>query len=65
MKEHFSEEEIIELALLCAQTGGVGKFARSLKMRTWEEARELQPKLRAKNKEILPMEPTTKSVAKS
>jgi alkylhydroperoxidase family enzyme len=47
LKKHFSEEEIIELALLCAQTDGVGKFARSLKMRTWEEACELQPKLRS------------------
>jgi alkylhydroperoxidase family enzyme len=47
LKKHFSEEEIIELALLCAQTDGVGKFARSLKMRTWEEACVLQPKLRA------------------
>jgi alkylhydroperoxidase family enzyme len=46
LKKHFNEEEIIELALLCAQTDGVGKFARSLKMRTWEEACELQPKLR-------------------
>jgi alkylhydroperoxidase family enzyme len=47
LKKHFSEEEIIELALLCAQTDGVRKFARSLKMRTWEEACALQPKLRA------------------
>jgi hypothetical protein len=38
LKAHFSEEEIIELALLCAQTDGVGKFAGSLKMRTWEES---------------------------
>ncbi|MFZ3216029.1 MAG: carboxymuconolactone decarboxylase family protein [Candidatus Acidiferrales bacterium] len=50
LKKHFSEEEIIELALLCAQTDGVGKFARSLKMRTWEEACELQPKLRQHQK---------------
>lgn len=50
LKKHFSEEEIIELALLCAQTDGVGKFARSLKLRTWEEACELQPKLRANKK---------------
>jgi alkylhydroperoxidase family enzyme len=50
LKKHFSEEEIIELALLCAQTDGVGKFARSLKMRTWEEACELQPGLRANKK---------------
>jgi alkylhydroperoxidase family enzyme len=51
LKKHFSEEEIIELALLCAQTDGVGKFARSLKMRTWEEACELQPRLRANKRE--------------
>jgi len=53
LKKCFTEEEIIELALLCAQTDGVGKFARSLKMRTWEEACELQPKLRA-NKNAKP-----------
>lgn len=47
IKQHFTEEEIIELALLCAETDGVGKFARSLRMRTWDEACELQPQLRA------------------
>ena len=46
LKRHFTEEEIIELALLCAETDGVGKFARSLQMRTWEEACEIQPNLR-------------------
>jgi alkylhydroperoxidase family enzyme len=63
LKQHFTEEEIIELALLCAQTDGVGKFARSLNMRSWEEACELQPKLRGKKKETLPV--TAKYVAKS
>ncbi len=48
LKKHFSEEEIIELALLCAETDGVGKFARSLRMRTWEEACAIQPLLRAR-----------------
>jgi alkylhydroperoxidase family enzyme len=48
LKRHFNEEEIIELALLCAQTDGVGKFARSLQMRTWEEACVLQPLLRSR-----------------
>jgi alkylhydroperoxidase family enzyme len=48
LKKHFSEEEIIELALLCAETDGVGKFARSLRMRTWEEACSIQPLLRDK-----------------
>jgi alkylhydroperoxidase family enzyme len=62
LKAHFSEEEIIELALLCAQTDGVGKFARSLKMRTWEEACELQPKLRAKKKDV---QETAKHATKS
>lgn len=48
LKKHFSEEEIIELGLLCAETDGVGKFARSLRMRTWDEACDIQPLLRAK-----------------
>lgn len=48
LKRHFSEEEIIELALVCAETDGVGKFARSLQMRTWDEACRIQPKLRAR-----------------
>lgn len=52
LKKHFSEEEIIELALLCANTDGVGKFARSLQMRTWEEACDLQPLLRARAKKL-------------
>lgn len=30
---HFSEEVVMELGLLCAQTDGVGKFARSLRIR--------------------------------
>jgi AhpD family alkylhydroperoxidase len=46
LKKHFTEEEIIELGLLCAETDGVGKFARSLRMRTWDEACAIQPRLR-------------------
>lgn len=45
LKQHFSEEEIIELALLCGETDGVGKFARSLNLRSWEEACAIQPRL--------------------
>jgi AhpD family alkylhydroperoxidase len=52
IKRHFTDEEIIELALLCGETDGIGKFARSLKMRTWEEACELQPKLRASEESV-------------
>jgi hypothetical protein len=48
LKINFSEEEIIELGLLCAEMDGVGKFARSLRMRTWDEACEIQPHLRSK-----------------
>jgi alkylhydroperoxidase family enzyme len=46
LNKHFTEEDIIELGLLCAETDGVGKFARSLRMRTWEEACAIQPSLR-------------------
>ena len=46
LKKQFSDEEIIELALLCAETDGVGKFARSLRMRTWDEACSIQPLLK-------------------
>lgn len=45
LKQHFTEEEIIELALLCGETDGVGKFARSLNLRSWEEACAIQPRL--------------------
>jgi alkylhydroperoxidase family enzyme len=52
IKRHFTEEEIIELALLCGETDGIGKFARSLQMRTWDEACEIQPKLRATEESV-------------
>lgn len=45
LAQHFSDEEIIELGLLCAQTDGVGKFVKSLNVLSWEEACELNPKL--------------------
>lgn len=46
LKEHFSEEEIIELAIVCAETTGMGQFAISIGVRTWEEACAIQPRLR-------------------
>src|SRR6201997_3776152 len=52
LKKHFTEEEIVELGLLCAETDGVGKFARSLRMRTWEEACAIQPRLRTQTPAI-------------
>jgi AhpD family alkylhydroperoxidase len=45
LSKHFNDEEIIELGLLCAQTDGVGKFVKSLNVLSWEEARQLNPKL--------------------
>ena len=48
LKQHFSEEEIIELAMLCAQTVGVGRLVRSLNIVSWEEACELNPALMEK-----------------
>jgi alkylhydroperoxidase family enzyme len=45
LRQHFSEEEIIELGMLCAQTVGVGRLVRSLNIVSWEEACELNPAL--------------------
>lgn len=45
LREHFTEEEIIELGMLCAQTVGVGRLVRSLNIVSWEEACELSPLL--------------------
>jgi AhpD family alkylhydroperoxidase len=43
--KYFSDEEIIELGLFCAEVDGVGKFVKSLEVLSWEEACELNPKL--------------------
>jgi AhpD family alkylhydroperoxidase len=48
LAKHFSDEEIIELGLFCAEVDGVGKFVKSLQVISWEEACELDPKLKAK-----------------
>jgi hypothetical protein len=45
--KHFSDEEIIELGLFCAEVDGVGKFVKSLNVLSWEKACELNPKLNA------------------
>jgi AhpD family alkylhydroperoxidase len=45
LAKHFSEEEIIELGMLCAQTDGVGKLVKSLNVISWEDACALNPKL--------------------
>src|SRR5271166_3912835 len=38
LHRHFSDEEIIELGLFCAETDGVGKFVKSLNVISWDEA---------------------------
>jgi AhpD family alkylhydroperoxidase len=45
--KHFSDEEILELGLFCAQVDGVGKFVKSLNVVSWEEACAIDPKLKA------------------
>jgi len=45
LQKHFSDEEIIELGMLCAQTDGVGKLVKSLNVISWEDACVLNPKL--------------------
>jgi AhpD family alkylhydroperoxidase len=45
LQKHFSDEEIIELGMLCAQTDGVGKLVKSLNVLSWEEACALNPQL--------------------
>ena len=45
LRKHFSEEEIIELGMLCAQTVGVGRLVRSLNIVSWEEACLTNPAL--------------------
>lgn len=45
LQKHFSDEEIIELGMLCAQTDGVGKFVKSLNVISWEDACALNPNL--------------------
>ena len=45
LAKYFSDEEIIELGLFCAEVDGVGKFVKSLNVLSWEEACELNPNL--------------------
>ena len=45
LKHHFSDEEIIELGLFCAETVGAGRFVRSMNVLSWEEACALNPAL--------------------
>ena len=50
LRKHFSEEEIIELGLFCAETDGSGKLVRSFQVMSWEEACDINPSLRGVEK---------------
>lgn len=43
LKEHFTESEIVELGLWCAENVGAGSFVRTLSIISWDEACELNP----------------------
>src|SRR5262245_45005352 len=52
LARHFSDEEIIELGLFCAEVDGVGKFVKSLNVLSWGEACELNPKLKSGSTQV-------------
>ncbi len=43
LKEQFSDSEIVELGLWCAENVGAGSFVRTLNIISWSEACELNP----------------------
>ncbi|HSG66564.1 MAG TPA: carboxymuconolactone decarboxylase family protein [Gammaproteobacteria bacterium] len=43
LKQHFSDAEIVELGLWCAENVGAGSFVRTLNIVSWAEACELNP----------------------
>jgi AhpD family alkylhydroperoxidase len=47
LKRHFTDEEIIELGMMCAQTDGVGRLVKSLNIVSWDDACALDPRLGA------------------
>jgi AhpD family alkylhydroperoxidase len=45
LRRHFSDDEIIDLSVLCGVLDGGGKFAKALEVITWAQACEVQPTL--------------------
>jgi hypothetical protein len=45
LREHFTDEEILELGLFSGTVLGVGGFAKLLNVVSWEDACALQPEL--------------------
>src|SRR5258708_28408785 len=56
LAKYFSDEEIIELGLFCAEVDGVGKFVKPLNVLSWEEACELNPNLNSRATQVAPEE---------
>ena len=52
LARHFSDEGIIELGLFCAEVDGVGKFVKSLDVLSWEEACEINPRLKSNSAQV-------------
>jgi AhpD family alkylhydroperoxidase len=52
VSRHFSDAEMIELGLLCALILGMGRFARSLDVLTWEQACRIKPDLAVMNERL-------------
>jgi AhpD family alkylhydroperoxidase len=52
LKRHFTDEEIIELGLLCAETVGAGRLVRSFAVMSWQEACEINPSLARAAEEV-------------
>lgn len=46
LREHFSESEIVELGMWCAENVGAGSFVRTLNIISWDQACELNPMTR-------------------
>ena len=49
LRRHFTDEEIIELGILCSTNFGTGPFAISVQVVTWQQACEVRPSLVALN----------------
>jgi AhpD family alkylhydroperoxidase len=45
LRKHFTDDEIIDLGVLCGVLDGGGKFAKALEVITWAQACEVQPTL--------------------
>jgi AhpD family alkylhydroperoxidase len=52
ISSHFTNDEMIELGMLCALTLGMGRFARSLEVLTWEQACRVKPDLAVMNERL-------------